>query len=370
MTYSLQVDAYSEHVKLEKLNISVIVTWIDKDGKWLRREYIEHIEQLGNGWSRWNGRIVTPEATAYMKMELEFKWAPGGIVYWCNAVVKPTDAIQQRSAKIVTTYLNLNSENRRDLSNNLKIISDTIDQAGELAPDLICFAESMYTRGFKYNKQDVAQPIPGQLTTAIAAMAKKWGTHIVFNMLERDGQYIFNTSVLFGRQGKIIGKYRKVHLPLSEVQAGVSPGNDYPVFETDIGKIGMLICWDQRYPESARALRLNGAEIICISTAGYAKQLNIARAIENGVYIVVAGVNGDISKPSDKPLTGKPSRIISPDGEIQAEIGPGDAAICSVNVDLGQPYYKYWLSVGPAYGEPRKVLIKERRPDTYGKMGG
>ena len=81
---------------------------------------------------------------------------------------------------------------------------------------------------------------------------------------EREGAAIYNTAVLLDRTGKLMGKYRKVYLPREEIQGGLTPGNDFPVFDTDFGKVGMMICWDVEYADPARALALNGAEIILL----------------------------------------------------------------------------------------------------------
>jgi predicted amidohydrolase len=97
---------------------------------------------------------------------------------------------------------------------------------------------------------------------------------------------IYNVAVLIGPDGSVLGKYRKVCLPRNEVAAGVTPGDEYPVFETSIGRIGMMICYDGFFPEVARELTNNGAEIIAWPVWGCNPELAAARACENHVYIV------------------------------------------------------------------------------------
>ncbi len=87
-------------------------------------------------------------------------------------------------------------------------------------------------------------------------------------MFEKEGSLIYNTGVLMDRGGNIAGKYRKVQLPLAEAEFGVTPGCEFPVFDTDFGKIGILICFDHFFPEPARILSYNGAEIIFVPTIG------------------------------------------------------------------------------------------------------
>src|SRR6185436_1909020 len=109
-------------------------------------------------------------------------------------------------------------------------------------------------------------------------LAKKYNIHIVVGLVERDGNRIYNVSVLIGPDGTIIGIYRKVCLPRGEVDAGLTPGKDYPVFETRFGKVGMMVCYDGFFPEPARQLSNHGAEIIAFPVAGCNPLLAAARA--------------------------------------------------------------------------------------------
>jgi predicted amidohydrolase len=169
-----------------------------------------------------------------------------------------------------------------------------------------------------------------------------------------DGERYYNTAVLFDRRGAIVGRYRKTHLPLAEAESGVTPGSDYPVFETDFGTVGILICWDHWFPETARILRTRGAEIILISTIGDAPLQSMARAADNAIPVVVAGADGKT-----------PSRIIDAEGSIIGEIASDGDDVCVREIDLDQRRLRHWLSVGTADGDPHNLLLKERRTDTY-----
>jgi predicted amidohydrolase len=117
----------------------------------------------------------------------------------------------------------------------------------------------------------------------------------VVSLNERDGHLIYNAAVLLGPDGKLIGKYRKVCLPRSEIDDGVAPGSDYPVFDTRFGKVGMMICYDGFFPEVARELANRGAEVIAWPVWGCNPLLARARACENHVY-VVSSTYEDISR--------------------------------------------------------------------------
>src|SRR5207302_6418672 len=127
---------------------------------------------------------------------------------------------------------------------------------------------------------------PGPSTDYFGTLAKRYHLHVVVSLYERDGPVVYNACVLLGPDGKLIGKYRKVCLPHSEIEAGVAPGNDYPVFDTKLGKVGMMVCYDGFFPEVARQLSNHGAEVIAFPVAGCNPLPVAARACENHVFIV------------------------------------------------------------------------------------
>jgi predicted amidohydrolase len=148
---------------------------------------------------------------------------------------------------------------------------------------------------------------------------------------------------LIDREGRLIGKYRKVYLPREEIEAGLTPGNDYPVFRTDFGKIGIMICWDVEYADPARALALQGAEMILLPIWDGDATLTKARAIENHVFLVSS-------------TYGDNSLILDPNGETQAiakEIG----TVAIAKIDLNRRYDDAWL------GNMRERFMKELRLD-------
>ncbi|QHT60832.1 carbon-nitrogen hydrolase family protein [Paenibacillus lycopersici] len=369
--YKLLAEYRSEGVDSDPVSINMIVTWMDKDGGWLRREYIDAYADREDGVRELNKTVQSPPKACSAKVELEYRWSATGTVSWMKAALTAARTVTRRPVNIVTTYISPYTDHRERLSDNLQRMLDAVDRAGEHRADLICFSETMYDRCSGCSLDEVAQPIPGELTEAIGRKAKQVRSYIVLNMHEKDGDCFYVTSVLIGRSGEIVGKYRKTHLPLFEAQAGITPGSDYPVFETDFGTIGLLICWDISFPETARLLRMQGAEIVCLSTAGEGLTQQIARAVDNGLYLVVAGINGNmIAGDNGEPMSdpnGSPSRIINPAGEILAEIGCVDG-IAHARVDLNAKFESYWMSVGPAFGEARSLFHRERRPDTYGKL--
>ena len=114
-------------------------------------------------------------------------------------------------------------------------------------------------------------------------------TYVVSGIYEREGATIYNTAVLIDRKGNVAGKYRKVYLPREEVERGLTPGLHFPVFQTDFGKVGLMICYDVFFAEPARALANQGADMILMPIWGGDETLAKARAIENGVFLITSG---------------------------------------------------------------------------------
>ena len=176
----------------------------------------------------------------------------------------------------------------------------------------------------------VAEEIPGPMTVRFAAICREYSMYIAANYFELSDGKVYNTCVLLGRDGEIVGKYRKTHLCGSEGRVnGVTAGDDLPVFECDFGKVGMTICMDMNYPEIYRILTLKGASVILWphQTYGPTEEMVLlqakARAIDNCCYIIGADF---ASEPPFAPyysgheFLGR-ATIINPDGVIIADTG-------------------------------------------------
>jgi predicted amidohydrolase len=352
MSCRFEVPYRAERVENETLSISVILTWMDANGKALARDYVDGLySEKGSNWKKLYRTMETPLQAAQVDVELVLKWTQEGIVYWSQPVLEKITPIAHRKVRVATTYI----KPRCNLDANKAAILNILEKAGEERPDIICLSESVHVRGVNKPAEELSEMIPGELTQAVAEKAKMYSTYVICNLNERDGDNIYNSCVLIDRKGEIAGKYRKVQLPLVEAEAGFTPGIELPVFETDFGKIGMMICWDQWFPEVARILRLKGAEMLFLPTIGYAPVQTLARALDNGIHVVVSGGDGP-----------NPSRIINPEAQIIAEINNEKDDIIIAEVDLDKRYYQHWLSVGDANGEGASIYLKERRSDLYG----
>jgi len=185
-----------------------------------------------------------------------------------------------------------------------------IEEAGKAGADIVCTHEDFtnvcaYCRDF--TQPDLfpilAKTIKEPLRSRLSALAKQYSMHIAANFMEWNDGNVYNTSTLFGRNGEILGQYKKVHLADSE-NWKVTPGEEFVVVKSDIGNIGFCICYDMIFPETCRILALNGADIIIHQTQGWGTGSKASpivgesymrvRAAENSVYVVVAkNIQGD-----------------------------------------------------------------------------
>jgi predicted amidohydrolase len=191
-----------------------------------------------------------------------------------------------------------------DKEANLRKIEVAASKAKKQGAELLILPELSLT-GYVIRDQlyDLAEEIPGPSTKVIEQIAKESGLHIIFGMPELSGKTqatLHNSAVLVGPKG-FIGKYRKMYLPTHSVfeeKRYFRPGYDTAVFETDLGKIGLIICYDLYFPEVARLARLEGAHlIVCISASPAVRRtffevLTSARAIENAAFLAFVNLVG------------------------------------------------------------------------------
>ena len=301
--------------------------------------------------------LMAPKDADGAQLSLEVKWPGSGEVLWKQVSMRPTTGPGPRKVKIGTVYLRPRNSTPQK---NLELWCAQIDAAGKLGLDILCLGETITRVGTSASLEDVAEPIPGPATKRLGEAAKKNHIWAVAGLTERVDAVVYNTAVLFNRQGEIAGTYRKVHLPREEWKEGVRPGDQTPVFDTDFGRIAMQICYDWFFPEMAEVLALKGAEIIFAPTWGNTlpdhdgmadgETTFRVRARDNGVYMVPSVYDGS-------------SLIIDPMGRILASNG-GKEGVFWAEVDLNKreclEWVGYWRSIGP----------RDRMPETYGPLAG
>jgi len=237
-----------------------------------------------SGWTEMSDTYRAPSGAKQAMLTLRFQWAPGGEVRWSNVALSETDAPRPRLVKLAAVHYR--PSGGKTALDNCRQYEPLIAQAAEQKADLVVLGETLTFVGVGKTASQVAEPIPGPSSDYFGALAKRYNLYIVAGLFERDQHLVYNSAVLLGPNGHLVGKYRKTCLPRSEIDAGVCAGSEYPVFETRFGKLGMMVCYDGFFPEVARQLTIHGAEVIAWPVWGCNPLLARARACENHVYIV------------------------------------------------------------------------------------
>jgi predicted amidohydrolase len=237
-----------------------------------------------DSWTELSETYRVPARAARAVVELHLRWAPGGEVRWREATLAETEAPKPRTVRLATVHFQ--PRGGKSPQDNCRLYEPLIAEAARRKADLVVLGETLTYYGLGKSFADVAEPIPGPSTNYFGALAKKHDLYLVAGLVERAGHLIYNTAVLIGPDGTVAGKYRKVTLPRGEIEGGICPGDDYPVFPTRFGRLGMMICYDGFFPEVARQLAMHGAEVIAWPVWGCNPLLARARACENHVYLV------------------------------------------------------------------------------------
>jgi len=246
-----------------------------------------------------------------------------------------------------------------DTDGNLDRAMSRIEDAAKDDAQIVCLPELFRSLYFCQNEDaacfDLAEPIPGPTTEALSEVAQRCGVVVIAPVFERRAAGVYHNSVaVIDADGSIAGTYRKMHIPDDPSyyeKFYFTPGDlGFRAFDTKVGRIGVLICWDQWYPEAARLVTLQGADVIFYPTAiGWlpedkkeagAAQLDAWRtvqrghAIANGVYVAAANRVGfeESGKGQGIEFWGN-SFLAGPQGEMIAQAGDGDETVYA-NLDL------------------------------------
>ena len=276
----------ASNVEEPERSILARIIWQDSKGKRIGTpEYPVSVPAKSKGsWNAISQSYQIPKDASKAKIELVYRWDANGIVHFAGTTLEKIEAPKPRLVKVAAIHHR--PRNSKSSQDNLVQFSTLIDKAANEKADIVCLPEGITLVGTTNDYISASEPIPGPTTKFLGEIARKHKLYIVAGILEKNGDTVFNTAVLIDRSGNFSGKYRKVSLPQEEIDGGITPGNSFPVFDTDFGKIGLMICWDVTFPEPARALAQKGAEIIFLPIWGGDIILTKARAIENQVYLV------------------------------------------------------------------------------------
>ena len=236
-----------------------------------------------------------------------------------------------------------------DAASNERQVFGLLDQATTEDVDLVALPEVWPIQGSARLIRDAAEPVPGPPTDRLAEVAAR---HHVWvhggSVLERDGERVFNTSVLFDRSGELVATYRKIHL-FDADPPGAVPSRESSVFsagdkvvtaETEFGGVGLSICYDLRFPELYRALAVQGATILFVPAAfrfetgvAHWEPLLRARAIEDQAFVVAAAQWGTWRQPGRERRNFGHSLVADPWGNLVAQ-APDEVGVTFAELDL------------------------------------
>jgi predicted amidohydrolase len=210
-----------------------------------------------------------------------------------------------------------------------------------------------------------AEEVPGPTTEALERACERLDVYVVCGLLQRDGDLLRNAAVLVGPQG-LIGTYWKTHLPFLGVDRFVTSGDELTVYDTPLGRIGVEICYDLRFPEVTRTLALKGADIVAhptnfpVAARIQTELITVARAAENRIYLLTAN---RVGKERGGEFCGW-SQIVDPFGTRLAEAGETGEALLVAEVDVEKARDKDYVIPG----EYQLYLFGHRRPELYGAL--
>ena len=210
-----------------------------------------------------------------------------------------------------------------------------------------------------------AEEVPGPTTEAFERACERLDAYVICGMLQRDGDLLRNAAVFVGPEG-LIGTYWKTHLPFLGVDRFVTPGDELTVYDTPLGRIGVEICYDLRFPEVTRTLALKGADLVAhptnfpMAAKIQTELITVARAAENRVYLLTAN---RVGKERWGEFCGW-SQIVDPYGKRLAEAGETEEALLVADVDVVKAGDKDYVITG----EYELYLFGHRRPELYGAL--
>ena len=257
-----------------------------------------------------------------------------------------------------------------EIDRNLDACLARVEEASAAGCELLVLPECALT-GYVFESADEAAAsaleVPGREVEALEEACRRLGMHVVCGLLERDGDDLRNCAVLVGPDGTC-GRYWKSHLPYLGVDRFVVAGDGpYEPFETPLGRIGIEICYDLRFPELTRSLALAGADVVAhptnwpLAARTNADFMTRTRALENRVYLLTSN---RVGRERSAEFCGW-SQIVDPMGTRLAEAGAEEETLLVAPVDVEEARCK---DIVPVPGEYEMHLFGHRRPELYGAV--
>jgi predicted amidohydrolase len=327
-------------------SITILLRWRGSFGDEVSPDYVWDSRAQPDGSLLFDRVIQAPPGTTAVDVELILQWSPTGRVMFDALSFSPAQPPASRPVRVAAVFYRPSGT-----ASGRESVQRAAEYAAQVAaayhPDVMVLGEMLNVVGAPGSFDSKAESVPGPSTDVIAGIARGYAVNIAFGILERSGNLLYNTAVLMNRSGDIIGRHHKMQVPLSETSAGVTPGDSVPVFTTDVGRVGLLICHDLSFPEPTRETALKNAELLLVPFWGGKSTLVHARAAEHAMYVAVAGYD-------------YASEVVDPLGRtLDVVTMNGSPAVAVADIDLTQRFREDWL------GDWRDISNKERRIGPY-----
>jgi predicted amidohydrolase len=344
--YRFRARALPTGIPSPRESVTILLRWRGAFGDEVAPDYVWDYRVQSDDTLLFDRTVQSPPGTTSVDVELVLQWAPQGRVRFDALSLMPTAAPAPRPVKVAAVFYRPSGT-----TSGLESVTRAANYGEQVAaahrPDVMVFGEMLNVIGAAGTFDAKAETVPGPSTDVMAGLARAHGVNVVFGILERQDRFLYNTAVLLDRSGNITGKYRKVQLPLSEVGAGVTPGDRVPVFQTDFGRVALLICQDTSFPEPAREAAIQGAEMLLVPIWGGKQAVVRARAIEHSMYVAASGYD-------------YASEVIDPLGNVLDVVDTlGQPGVAVATIDLGQRFREDWS------GDWRDTSNKQRRTAPY-----
>jgi predicted amidohydrolase len=325
-TYRFKVRFQAKGIDDINLHVMNLLCWLKTDQPSDQCPY-DHISSYVNQDSSILGEELfsVPPGVNKVEIQLGLRFSESGQVTWNSVELSEAEKPAPREA--VVSVVKWRPYRCDSVERNRSAIGDWLDKAGALQSDLVLLPEfsNAYRKGLAYDR--CAENLSdGLVCTLLREKALQYRMNVCAGIVEKSGDLYYSSAVLFNRQGELIGTYRKTH-PFwpEEMLQGLSPGCDYPVFDLDFGKVGIVICYDNWYGEIHKLLALRGAELLLVPNEAYEPLLMHARALDNRVYVAASSLE-------------MKAMIVNTKGRIMAETNDG---MVSARIDLNDRRLAY-----------------------------
>ena len=368
--YTIEWDAQFSDLDHPRVSLRGKVYWEDlkPDTSRPKGEWHYLLPEIDTDHVTFHRSLVAPSDVTHLTIRSTFRWSSKGEGVWSMPRIVASDADggpETTRVAVITGTVTDRRQKYETMQDNIDLYFPLCESAIADGAQLVCLPEIALQYGMQGHALDLAVSLEAPEVQRFAKLAASSGALILLGLFERDGDAVHNTAVLFGPSGQI-GRYHKVHLAVGgESESGILPGDGFPVFSTDLGRVGCNICMDSSAAESSRSIGLAGADFLMLPimgdhradrwskgspvfNEGRWKAIMRTRAIDNQLCMIVAR------------NTSQGSCIIDRKGDILAW-NEGDQGYISADVQLNDGY-RTWN--GGCFTD---VNWMQRRPHIYGE---